>query len=95
MTSKLMISAIIKFICGMLLVGLLIFLPAGTIRFFNGWILMSVLFIPMFIAGVVMIIKKPDAAYKTTRCKRKKRGADSGCKTVRSDVSCWFYCCRT
>ena len=72
MTSKLMISAIIKFICGMLLVGLLIFLPAGTIHFLNGWILMSVLFIPMFIAGVVMIIKKPDLLAKRLDAKEKR-----------------------
>lgn len=72
MTSKLMISAIIKFICGMLFVGLLIFLPAGTIRFFNGWVLMGVLFIPIFIAGVVMIIKKPDLLAKRLDAKEKR-----------------------
>ena len=72
MTSKLMISAIIKFICGILLVGLLIFLPAGTIHFLNGWILMGVLFIPIFIAGVVMIIKKPDLLAKRLDAKEKR-----------------------
>ena len=72
MTSKLMISAIIKFICGMLFVGLLIFLPAGTIRFFNGWVLMSVLFIPMFIAGVVMMFKNPTLLTKRLDAKEKR-----------------------
>ena len=48
MTLKLFISAITKFILGVALVGLLIFLPAGTLEFFNGWLLMGILFVPMF-----------------------------------------------
>ena len=59
MTTKLFLGAIGKFILGVLLVGLLIFLPAGTICFFNGWLLMGILFIPMFCAGIVMMFKNP------------------------------------
>lgn len=59
MTSKLFIQAIGKITLGIILVGLLIFLPAGTFAFPNGWLLMAVLFVPMFIAGVVMMFKKP------------------------------------
>lgn len=59
MTSKLFIQAIGKIILGIILVGLLIFLPAGTFAFPNGWLLMAVLFVPMFIACVVMMFKKP------------------------------------
>lgn len=59
MTSKLFISAITKFLLGVLLVGLLIFLPAGTFDYIQGWILMAILFVPMFGAGVVMMIKNP------------------------------------
>lgn len=60
MTKKLFLSAIIKFIIGVLLVGLLIFLPAGTLNFAGGWLFMGILFIPMFIAGIVMMIKNPE-----------------------------------
>ena len=57
---KLFFEAIIKIILGVVLVGLLIFLPAGTLNYFNGWLLMGILFIPMFIAGIVMMIKNPE-----------------------------------
>ena len=59
MNKKLFTEAIIKFFAGVLLVGLLIFLPAGTIHFPGGWLLMSILFIPMFAAGLVMMKKNP------------------------------------
>ena len=57
---KLMASAGIKLLMGLVLVGLLLFLPAGTLHFFNGWLFMAVLFVPMFIAGVVMALCSPD-----------------------------------
>ena len=53
---KLFVRAITKFLLGVALVGVLIFLPAGTLLFFNGWLLMGILFIPMFFAGIVMMI---------------------------------------
>lgn len=59
MTVKLFISAITKFFLGVILVGLLLFLPAGTINWFGGWMLMAILFVPMFCAGIVMMIKNP------------------------------------
>lgn len=59
MTVKLFFSAILKFIIGVALVGLLVFLPAGTLNFFGGWLFMTILFVPMFFAGVVMMIKNP------------------------------------
>lgn len=59
MTKKLFFEAIIKFLLGVVLVGLLVFLPAGSVDFIGGWIFMGVLFIPMFIAGIVMMIKNP------------------------------------
>ena len=59
MNKKLFLSAILKFTLGVLLVGLLVFLPAGTLNFPNGWLFMGVLFIPMFIAGIVMMVKNP------------------------------------
>jgi protein-S-isoprenylcysteine O-methyltransferase Ste14 len=60
MTIKLFFQAITKFIFGLILVGLLIFLPAGTISFFNGWLFMVLLFVPMFFAGIVMMFKNPN-----------------------------------
>ncbi len=59
MTMKLFIQAITKFSLGVVLVGLLIFLPAGTFLFLNGWILMGLLFVPMFLAGIFMMFKNP------------------------------------
>lgn len=60
MTLKLFVSAIMKFLLGVALVGLLIFLPAGSLSFWSGWLLMGILFIPMFFAGIVMVFKNPD-----------------------------------
>lgn len=76
MTLKLFISAIIKFILGVALVGLLIFLPAGSLSFFNGWLLMGILFIPMFFAGIVMMFKNPDLLKSRLNAKE-KRGEQS------------------
>lgn len=59
MTAKLFLQAIIKFLLGVMLVGLLIFLPAGTLSFWNGWLFMGILFIPMFFAGLIMMWKNP------------------------------------
>lgn len=59
MTTKLFISAITKFLLGVLLVGLLLFPPAGTLDWFGGWMQMAILFVPMFGAGIVMMIKNP------------------------------------
>ena len=60
MTTKLFVEATTKFLLGVVLVGLLIFLPAGTFSFFNGWLLMGILFIPMFLAGIIMMFKNPE-----------------------------------
>lgn len=54
MTIKLFIQAILKFLLGVVLVGILIFLPAGTMNFFNGWLFMGIIFVPMFLAGFVV-----------------------------------------
>lgn len=59
MDAKLFSRAIVKFVSGLLLVGLLLFLPAGTFAFWQAWLLMGILFVPMFIAGLVMMQKSP------------------------------------
>ena len=71
MNVKLFFEAIIKIILGVVLVGLLIFLPAGTFNYFNGWLLMGILFIPMFIAGIVMMIKNPELLKRRLDAKEK------------------------
>ena len=76
MTSKLFFQAISKFLAGIVLVGLLIFLPAGTLSFFNGWLFMGVLFIPMFTAGIVMMIKNPELLKKRLNAKEKQKQQD-------------------
>ena len=73
MNIKLFFEAILKFSLGVLLVGLLIFVPAGTINFFNGWVFMLVLFVPMFIAGIVMMIKSPNLLKSRLNAKEKEK----------------------
>lgn len=70
---KLFIQAILKFLLGVVLVGDLLFLPAGTFRFENAWLLLGILFIPMFIAGIVMIFKNPALLAKRLNAKEKER----------------------
>lgn len=59
MNTKLFLEAIIKFFLGLIIVGLLIFLPAGSLEYRNGWLLICLLFIPMFMAGIALMIKNP------------------------------------
>ncbi len=73
MNFKLFLQAILKFTAGILLIGMLIFLPAGTLHFPNGWLLMGILFIPMFLAGIVMMIKNPSLLKKRLNAKEKER----------------------
>ncbi len=70
---KLMASASIKLLMGLVLVGLLLFLSAGTVHFFNGWILIAVLFIPMFMAGLVMLLRSPVLLRKRLNAKENER----------------------
>lgn len=76
MTAKLFFGAILKFILGVLLVGTLIFLPAGTFSFFGGWLLMGILFVPMFVAGIVMMIKNPKLLKFRLNAKEKRKAQD-------------------
>lgn len=72
MNKKLFLQAIIKFLFGILLVGLLVFLPAGTLHFFNGWLFMGILFVPMFVAGIVMMAKNPGLLESRLNAKEKQ-----------------------
>lgn len=70
---KLFLQAIIKFLFGVVLVGALIFVPAGTLSFFGGWLLMGVLFVPMFFAGLVMVVKSPNLLKSRLDAKEKQK----------------------
>lgn len=59
MTSRLFFKAIVRYLSGVILLGLLLFLPAGTLWFRRGWLFMGILFIPMFLAGIVLMLKNP------------------------------------
>ena len=76
MTKELFIQAIIKFVFGVILVGVLVFAPAGTLSFWNGWLFMGILFVPMFGAGIVMMFKNPYLLKKRLDAKE-KRGEQS------------------
>ena len=69
---KLLIEALIKFTCGLVMVGLLLFLPAGTWGYSYGWLFIGLLFIPMLAAGFVMLFKSPDFLKKRLDAKEKQ-----------------------
>ena len=69
---KLMALASTKFFTGLVLVGLLLFLPAGTIHYPCGWLLMAVLFVPMFIVGVLMLLRSPELLKRRLNAKEKE-----------------------
>jgi len=69
---KLLLEALTKFTCGLLMVGLLIFLPAGTLAYTYGWLFIALLFVPMLIAGFVMLHKFPDFLKKRLDVKEKQ-----------------------
>lgn len=73
MTVRLFLQAIAKFLLGVLLVGLFVFLPAGTLTYFQGWLLMGVLFVPMFVAGIVLMIKNPTLLAKRLSANEKDK----------------------
>ncbi len=72
MTGKLFVQAIAKFLLGLVLIGLLLFLPAGSLRYWNAWLFLGILFVPMFIAGIVMMFKNPALLKKRLSAKEKE-----------------------
>ena len=70
---KLLTSAITKFLAGIILVGLLVFLPAGTINYPGGWLFCGLLFIPMLILGIVLYLKAPELLKKRLDSKEKEK----------------------
>ena len=76
MKKNLFLEAVAKFLLGVILVGVLIFLPAGTLRFSAGWLLMGILFVPMFLAGLVMLAKDPNLLQSRLKAKETQREQD-------------------
>ena len=73
MDAKLLTQALAKVSLGIVLMGLLLFLPAGSFRYWQGWLLMGILFVPMFIAGFVMLFKNPDLLRKRLNAKEEEK----------------------
>lgn len=72
MNSRLFTKAITRFLAGLLIVGLLLFVPAGTLAYWQAWLLTGILFVPMFIAGLVMMKKSPDLLRKRLNVKEEQ-----------------------
>jgi len=73
---SLFVEGLIKFTAGIILVGLLVFLPAGTWQYWQGWMFMGILFIPMFCAGLVMMAKNPALLRSRLNAKEKQKDQD-------------------
>lgn len=71
--NNLFIQSIGKFLLGVVLLGLLIFLPAGSLSYWQGWLFMGILFVPMFVAGLVMMGKNPDLLRKRLNAKEEEK----------------------
>lgn len=69
MEKGLFIQALTKYLLGVVIVGLLLFLPAGSLQYWQGWLLMGILFVPMFCAGLVMMAKNPELLRKRLNAK--------------------------
>ena len=73
MTTKLFFQTLTKFVFGLLLVGLLLFLPAGTFAYWQAWLFIGILFVPMFIAGIVLIVRQPELLRKRLDAKEQQQ----------------------
>ncbi len=72
MDYRFFLQAILKFMSGLLIVGALLFFPAGTFAYWQAWMLIGILFVPMFCVGIVMMIKKPELLKKRLNAKEEQ-----------------------
>ena len=72
MNKKLFIKAITRYFLGVILVSILLFVPAGTLTYWNGWLFMIILFVPMFIAGIILLFKNPNLLKRRLDVKEKE-----------------------
>ena len=70
---RLLLQAIVKYLFGLIIVSLLLFIPAGTIYYYNAWLLIELLFIPMFIVGLVMFFKNKELLRSRLNAKEKEK----------------------
>ena len=92
MSKKLFLQAFGKFFAGLILVMLLLFLPAGTLRYWNAWLFIAILFIPMFIAGIVLMFINPELlakrlSAKETQSEQKLAELDALLVTARKEAA--------
>ena len=73
MDTKLFFQALTKFLLGVVIFGLLIFLPAGSFHYWQGWLMMGVLFVPMLVAGLLLMVKNPDLLRKRLNAKEEEK----------------------
>ena len=73
MDTKLFFQALTKFLLGVIIFGLLIFLPAGSFHYWQGWLMMGVLFLPMFVAGLLLMVKNPELLRKRLNAKEEEK----------------------
>jgi protein-S-isoprenylcysteine O-methyltransferase Ste14 len=72
MTPKLFFQALTKFFAGVVLVGLLLFLPAGTFNYWEAWLFIGILFLPMFVAGIILMFRNPELLRKRLNAKEEQ-----------------------
>lgn len=86
MNKSLLIQALTKFLAGIVLVALLLFLPAASFAYWQAWLLMGILSVPMFFVGIILLLKSPDLLRKRLNAKEK----DSEQKAVVAISGCLF-----
>ena len=84
MDKKLLVQAVSKFIVGVAFTALLVFVPAGTLAFANGWQFMAVVFVPMLAAGIVLLFNKPELLRK--RLNHREKQKEQGCVVALSGI---------
>ena len=72
MDARLFSQALIKFLFGLIIIALLLFIPAGSMDYFNAWLFMALLFVPMFVAGIVMFVKSPELLKRRLNAKEEE-----------------------
>ena len=73
MNKRLLFQTLTKFLLGFVIIWFLLFLPAGSISYWQGWLLMGILFIPMFLVGLFLLVKNPELLKKRLNTKEKER----------------------
>ena len=72
MDRDLLLKALTKYLLGVIVLGILLFLPAGSLHYWQGWLLMGILFIPMFVAGIVLLARSPELLRKRLNSNEKE-----------------------